>query len=45
MDNKIIQITASLSDEEKPYVFYVYCRDELLKKTGSQQVQKAFEGR
>jgi hypothetical protein len=44
MDNKIIQITASISDEEKPYVFYVYCRDDLLKKAEPQQVQKAFEG-
>jgi len=44
MDNKIIQITASLSDEEKPYVFYLYCRDELLKKGEPQQVQKTLEG-
>lgn len=43
MDNKIIQIKASLSDEEKPYVFYVYCKDELLKSVEAQQAQKKLE--
>ena len=43
MDSKIIQIKASLSDEEKPYVFYVYCKDALLKSVKAQQAQKKLE--
>ena len=44
MDNNIIQIKASISDEEKPYVFYMYCKDDLLKRAEIQQFQKVFEG-
>ncbi|MGD0785804.1 MAG: hypothetical protein ABR969_08305 [Sedimentisphaerales bacterium] len=44
MDHKIIQIKASLSEQEEPYIFHMYCKNDLLKKTERKQLQSIFEG-